>query len=164
MFVLTAISFVYESNSMPRTVRKQQLRLARQAADLMFAAPWVVALRTGRMLAAGAAPNARDRAEFELMSAEKVDAWREGWTAMAAQGWRSQQALAASMMTLWAGAWLHPWAAFFPGGEPAPRRGLVPSATQWHGAMLRVLADGMAPVHRRAVANARRLSVVKGGR
>jgi len=98
-------------------------RVARQAIELGFAAPVVVAQRMLRMAAAGASPSVRDRREMMQMGSEKVAAFWESWYAMAFEsmriGWRAS-----------ASPWL------------------------WWG----VAARGLAPWHRRTVANAARLS------
>jgi hypothetical protein len=118
--------------------------LATHAAELTLAVPQVVAHRVARMAAAGHAPSARDRREFHRMGAEKVAAFGESWVAMGAEALRVQQAWAA---TLWRWS-LTPWA----GTMPWP-----PSQAQWHAALDGVLGSGLEPVHRRAVANAKRL-------
>jgi len=63
------------------------------------------------------------------MSSEKVFAFHEAWTAMAAQGFLEYQKLALSF-------WL---------------------PLNFHNAGLSILGKGMAPIRRRAVANAKRL-------
>lgn len=134
---------------MPANRRRNLTRsaaLATQAAELAFAAPQVVAHRVARMATAGARPSARDRKEFTGMVAEKQAAFFESWGAMAMQAAAAQQALAAS--------WLkNCWA--LPGGK-------VPQGQAWaqqvQGAALGVLSKGLAPVHRKAVANAKRLA------
>lgn len=47
-------------------------KLARQSAELAFAAPQVIAHRVSRMWMAGTAPSARDQHEFYTMGAEKI--------------------------------------------------------------------------------------------
>jgi hypothetical protein len=118
---------------------RSSLKLARQTGELALAAPQVVAHRVTRMLLAGAQPSARDRREFTAMGAEKVAAFQESWMAMGMQAWRVQQQMAFA----WWQALFTPWA-----------RARAP---QWPQAMMGVLGQGLAPVHRRAVANARRL-------
>jgi hypothetical protein len=99
----------------------------------------VVAHRVGRMAAAGHTPSARDSKEFALMGTEKVAAFYESWAAM---GWAALQA----QQRLWLGMMLAPWG----GGRP--------SNQALAGHALHILGQGLAPVHRRATANARRLS------
>jgi hypothetical protein len=127
--------------------RNRQTRsLMTQWAELAFAVPQVVAHRVTRMAIAGPAPSARDRKEFDLMSAEKTAAFNESWNAMAVQAMRANQALAVSMLrSLW-----------MPGKASASA-----VTTQLQNAALGVLGKGVAPVHRKAVANAKRLARTK---
>ncbi|MCG2576343.1 hypothetical protein LZ012_04970 [Dechloromonas sp. XY25] len=125
-------------------VRRTTKSLATKSVELAIAAPQVVAHRVARMAAAGAMPSVRDRREFERMGAEKVAAFSESMTAMAQQAFRANQTLAASMFrTFWS-----PWTA-----NSAARLG-----RDVHEAVLDVLDKGMAPVHGRATANAKRLA------
>lgn len=125
-----------------------------QAAELALAVPQVMTQRIARMAAAGHAPSARDRREFTRMGSEKIAAFHESWFAMAAEAWRIQQQFVLS----WLGAFMSPWAAL------RPPRG--PSKAQLQRAAISVLGHGVAPVHRRAVANAKRLArpIVAGRR
>ena len=91
-----------------------------------------------RMALAGASPSARDRSEFRRMGTEKIAAFTESWNAMAVEAVRANQQLALSCMQ----AFWFPWA--------RPRRRARRTA-------LGILGAGMAPVHRRALANAKRL-------
>ncbi len=124
---------------------RQSQRLASQAIGLAFAVPQVMFHRLSRMAAAGANPSPGDLREWQQMGAEKFMAAQEALFAMAAQAWVAQQQLATSFMR----AGPAPW---FSGGAA-----LAPQWAQWQGAMLGILAHGVAPVHARAVANARRL-------
>lgn len=117
-----------------------------KTAELAVAAPQVVAYRVARMALAGAYPTVRDRDEFQRMATEKMAAFSESWGAMAAETARANLSLAASV---WRMAWF-PWLS----GKP-------PAAWHFPGAALEVLGKGIAPVHRRAVANARRLARTK---
>lgn len=126
----------------PSRRRNAQQRLTTQATELALAAPQVVTQRLLRMAAAGGAPSARDRREFQRMGLEKVAAFHESWAAMFAEAVRVNQQIALAMVqTLW-----FPWL--------GPRRGAAPA---WPQAVWGVLGRGLAPVHGRAVANARRL-------
>ncbi len=134
---------------MPTRRPRNSKSLLTQAAELSLAVPQVVAHRVARMAVAGHAPSARDRKEFALMLAEKKDAFGESWNAMAQQAVRANQSLAVSFMdSLWA---------------PSLRgkASTTALATQLHHAALGVLGKGMAPVHRKAVANAKRLARLK---
>jgi len=129
--------------------RRKAVRIGTQASELMLAAPQVVAHRLGRMAVAGHRPSAKDQREFQRMGAEKLAAFGEAWQAMTLQALRSNQQLAASMMRSW---W--PTAAARSGKSAAP---LAQAAAQWQQAALDILGQGIRPVHRRAVANAKRL-------
>ena len=124
--------------------KRQRNTLAQRSAELAFAVPPVMAHRIARMALAGATPSERDRREFTLMSAEKTAAFQQSWTAMTAQAWRAQQDLG----MFWWRACLSPW------GPPSAQA----IGTQLQSAALGVLGHGLAPVHRTAVANAKRLS------
>jgi hypothetical protein len=111
--------------------RRSAAPLARQAGELAIAVPQVVAHRLTRMALAGANPSARDRREFSGMAQEKVHAFWQSWFAM---GW--------AVLTATQKAWL--------AGLQGARVPLLDAQA--------VLAHGMAPVHRKATANARRLA------
>lgn len=84
---------------------------------------------------------AGDGAELQRMYSEKVLAAGEAWNAMAVQTVLENQKLALSFMQ---SVWM-PWLK------------QSPASQQLGDAALRVLGEGMAPVHRRAMANAKRL-------
>ena len=119
--------------------------VARQHAELAWAAPQVIAHRTARMLAAGAMPNARDAAEFTRMFAEKAaafsQAWLAGWSAMA---WAPVKV----SMEL-----LRPGGVLARGGAVD----LAPLARAWRGQGWGIAGAALAPVNSTAVANAGRL-------
>ena len=128
---------------------QRSLSLLTKSAELAVAVPQVVAHRVTRMAIAGPVPSARDRKEFKRMVAEKTPAFGEAWSSMAMQTVRANQALAALWLrALWA---------------PSLRRGpsATAVATELQLATLGILGKGMAPVHRKAVANAKRLSRTK---
>lgn len=131
--------------SRSRRTKRSPLALPLQMAELAWAAPQVVAHRVSRMAAAGAQPSARDRREFERMVAEKGAAFVESWQAMAFAGLRAQQQLAASWLSALTVAPFSPRAASRRTGSALQR------------SMLDIATSGLAPVHRKAVANARRL-------
>ena len=137
-------------------VSSKQLRLTRDAAQMANAVPQVVMHRVTRMMTAGALPSRRDQDEFYRMGAEKVAAFGESWTAMSMQAMAAQQQFA--------GWWMQTWWQVAMGGwlNPPTLQHLSNSAQQrWMNSMLDVAARGMAPVHRRAVANAKRLNGAK---
>lgn len=120
--------------------------LAAQAAELAVAVPQVVAHRLVRMAMVEPNLSARDKKEFARMFAEKNAAFSESWSAMAWQSLRSQQALAAALAR---SAWT----------PPAPHKPAAHAiGAQMQRAALAVFGKGLAPVHRRAVANAKRLA------
>ena len=115
-----------------------------KTAELAWAAPQVVAHRLGRMAVAGPLPSSRDSQEFMRMWSEKVTAFSDSWSAMAFEGFAANQAVMSSLMR---GFW-NPWRA------PSS----LATMSQMQNATWGVLAAGLHPVHRVAVANARRLS------
>jgi hypothetical protein len=120
---------------MPQRRRSRAQPLAVKAAELAIAVPQVVAHRLTRMALAGAKPSARDQREFRRMGQEKVHAFWQSWFAM---GW--------AFVSSWQRAWL----AMLQGAR-VPMFAALPA--------LDVLAGkGLAPIHRHATANARRLA------
>lgn len=110
--------------------------LAVQSVELGIAAPQVIAHRLARM----------DNAEFQRMGFEKFAAAGEAWTAMATQALLENQKLAMSLMqSFW-----FPWT--------RPTKSL---SSQLNQAGTAILGKGMAPIRRRAVANAKRLNRLK---
>ena len=82
------------------------------------------------------------------MGAEKAAAFAESWNAMAQQALEATPALAFSCLRAF--------------GSPARAQASAQSATRQVGrAALGMVQKGLAPVHRRAVANAKRLSRTK---
>ena len=114
-----------------RPRRHSATRLSRQATELALAVPQVVAHRVARMALAGPTLSARDRKEFHGMGQEKMVAFWQSWFGMG---------LAATQM------WQKAWSAGLQGAR-------VPLVD-----VSRVLSQGMAPVHRKATANAKRLA------
>ena len=111
--------------------------------------PQVIAHRVIRLALAGPKVSARDRKEFQRMITEKIAGFSESWVAMVRQATLASQALAGSIFKSFL----------------SMARGKRPSATasvaQLRRAALRVLDKGVAPVHRKAVANAKRLRRTK---
>ena len=122
-------------------------RLATQSLELAFAAPQVVAQRLTRMALAGPSPSARDRREFTQMGSEKVLAFYHSWAAMWTQAMQSQWQLALALSNAALAGTPH-------AASASATRAANATAT-------RILAAGLAPVHRKAVSNARRLSRAK---
>jgi len=113
------------------TRRRSSARLSRQATELALAVPQVVTHRLTRMALAGPTLSARDRKEFHGMGQEKLVAFWQSWFGM---GWAVAQ--------MWQKAWL--------AGLQGAR---VPSMDA-----NRIWSQGLAPVHRKATANAKRLA------
>lgn len=120
--------------------RSSAQSLAFKAGELAFAAPQVIAHRLTRMAQSAASPTAADQREWMLMSSEKLAAFNESWFAMGLEAWRIQQRQMLALMTSFG----VPWTASYTSAKA--RR----DATALWGSAL-------APVHRRAVANAKRL-------
>lgn len=130
---------------LPTRQRKTKSLIAK-AAELAVAVPQVVAHRVTRMALAGPSLSERDRKEFELMGSEKAAAFMASMNAMSAHAVGANQAFAASLLqSLW---------------SPSPRSGqsLSTAAARLHRAALGMFNEGMDPVHRKAVANAKRLA------
>ena len=128
---------------MPSRRHRHIARLARQSYELALAGPEVIAHRLTQLWLAGESPSQRDREEFYRMSAEKVAAFYESWYAMSREMWRASLRM---LSPLW---W--PWLSFASGRAPgrwSARGGRTVSA---------ILGAGLAPIHQRAVANAKRL-------
>jgi len=122
--------------------------LAAQSMELAVAVPQVVAHRVTRMALAGPHPSARDRREFHRMVNEKQVAFAHAWSDMAMQAFRANRALATSMLR----SFFTP----FSTGTPS-----ISPAVQVQNAAVDVLSRGLAPIHRKAVSNARRLAKTK---
>jgi hypothetical protein len=132
---------------------------ALKAWEMWLAVPQVIAMRTARFATAGVFPAARDRDEFRLMGQEKVAAFTESASAIVAQYYRMNQELALSGMRQWWGIWTRPWfvlGAFAP-RKPAGPPLLLPSPA----ALARVVEKGLAPIHKRATRNVKRLAKPK---
>jgi len=132
---------------MPARRRRPPASLSAKTAELALAVPQVVAHRLLRMAQAGPHLSARDRKEFARMIAEKNSAFGESWNAMALQALQSQRTFAAALALA---------------ATPAPSTRASPAAqtlaAHLQQAALAVIGKGLAPVHRRAVANAKRLA------
>jgi len=129
--------------------RRKTRSLAAKATEMAIAVPQVVAHRVTRMALAGPRLSTRDRREFERMVAEKNSAFGESWNAMALQASRAQQMLACEF--------LRSFLTLSLGRRPTA----ATSAVKLQRAAIDVLGKGLAPVHRKAMANARRLARTK---
>ena len=128
-----------------RRLRSAQ-RLTTKSLELSVAAPQVIAHRVGRMLAAGSRPSRADRSEFVRMGNEKVVAFWQSWASMWTQAGAAQLQ---AMQSLWR----------FP---PLSRRSAAAAAARavsgQAAAVTKILHAGLAPVHSKAVGNAKRLT------
>jgi hypothetical protein len=120
--------------------------LAAQGIGLCVAIPQVVSHRIVRMALAGSSPSLRDRREFYLMGFEKIVAFYESWTAMSIEMLRLSQDYYFSPLQ------------YFWQGSPVTKRSSRAAAKHFQRAACSVLEAGLAPIHRRAVGNAKRLS------
>jgi len=123
---------------MARTKRTGSASTMAKLAELGVAAPQVVAHRLTRMALAGPALNARDRKEFTGMVVEKQVAFARSWMDMFVEGLRMQQQLVLSMLSA-----------------------ATPQQRAARTAVARMASAGIAPIHRKAVANAKRLARTK---
>lgn len=122
---------------------KKSKSVPAQMMELAFATPQVVAHRLGRMARAGSKPSARDAKEFQHMGTEKVAAFAESWSAMAFAAFHNSQTLTRALLT------------------PSGKRGLkaqVSAARRTSAGAMDIMEKGLAPIHQRAVANAKRLA------
>lgn len=131
---------------MTTRVSRKNNQLAVKSAELAMAVPQVVAHRVARMALSGSSPTARDIKEFDRMSQEKMSAFMESWSSMTFQTWRVYQQVAFSAFQSF-------WYPIF--GLRKPRQS---TSSLMNNALPNILMKGMLPVHRRAVANAKRLS------
>lgn len=120
--------------------------LATQFGEMALAVPLVVSHRLARMALAGNRPTTRDLREFERMGSEKWAALTEASIAVALQAWQVQQQLALAALQAWS----------WPALGRKPRR-TAAASRPLREAAADLMRRGLAPVHRRAVANARRL-------
>jgi hypothetical protein len=127
-------------------------RLIEQATELMLAAPQVIALRVAGMMAGGTRPDAKARREYHRMGLEKVVAFEQSAMAMTLQMVRVQRQWHAEWMQQWIKMLATPWWSvnLLALASALPNPGVQRA---WFG----VAQRGIAPIHRRATANLRRL-------
>lgn len=125
--------------------RRNKNSISDDMAQLASAVPVVIAQRVTRMALAGASPSASDRREMHRMSAEKVSAFTESWSTTATRLAQANMNFGFELMGL--------------AGSPWYRTGeLVNAAVARYGdAATASIQGSLAPVRRRAVANAKRL-------
>ena len=134
---------------MPQRTFRQASVLARKTSELSVAAPQVVAHRLARMALADSVLKPRDRKEFFGMIEEKQLAFAQSWLAMFTEATRINRRLAL--------------AAFRPTARPWSLSGATVAAgiRQAQRSAIAVASKGLAPVHRKAVSNAKRLARTK---
>lgn len=120
----------------------ETLRLGQQCAEINAVVPGIVSRRVMQLAWAGAGASRADRTEMSRMSSEKWQAASQSAMAMTAFAMQQQMAIAQSF---WQAVWA-PWM-----GVPG-NRGLPVS-----NPLAGMLSAGIAPYHRIATANARRL-------
>jgi hypothetical protein len=130
----------------PRTRKFKSLTI--KSMELALSVPQVFAHRVARMALAGPQLSDRDRKEFQIMLHEKHAAFAEAWSDMAMLAFRANQALTASMLSFY----------FTPFSYT---RAAASAAAHVQHAAIDVLDKGLAPIHRKAVLNARRLAKIK---
>jgi hypothetical protein len=120
--------------------------------EIGWAAPQVIAHRTQRMLRSGPFPAQVDRDEFRRMFDEKGEAWFESTLRMSTEMGKQWVAIATGAM--------QPWWLASPASSPAARwhSAWCGAVRRWARATPHIAQIGLAPVHRRATANARRLA------
>jgi hypothetical protein len=131
-------------------------KISAQTAGLALAVPQVVSHRVTRMMTAGTTPAAHDMREFHLMSSEKTAAFVESWMAMGAYLMRANQQMALNMV----GSWWKAWFSMAGLNWPTVQQ-FWPRTQQLQSTALGMMAKGIEPVHRVALANAKRLAAGK---
>jgi hypothetical protein len=131
-----------------RRTRKSK-SLTVKSMELALSVPQVFAHRVTRMALAGPKLSDRDRNEFQIMVTEKHAAFAQAWSDMAMHAFRANQAFTASMLRF----------VFTPFSYEKPSA--ASAAAQVQNAAIGVLGKGLAPIHRKAVSNARRLAKTK---
>lgn len=111
---------------------RHALSNATKLSQMAVATPQVMAHRLTRMALAGPLPSTRDQSEFMGMFIEKQVAFTQAWVAATTQVWQLQQ------------QW---WMALLKGQH-----------FSLSSALHAVSAKAIAPLHRKAVSNAKRLS------
>lgn len=134
-------SSVFKSPVFKAPARKSRsVSSATKMAELGMAVPQVMAHRLTRMAMAGPILSARDHKEFSGMVLEKQLAFTQAWWSIMTEASRLQQQMFMGALT----------------GRPfALQMGLVQRAVD------RATSSGLAPIHRKATSNAKRLSRTK---
>ena len=138
-----SVPLLGKSHMAARRTRKSK-SLTVKSVELALSVPQVFAHRVTRMALAGPKLSARDRREFQIMVNEKHAAFAQAWSDMAMHAFRANQAFMASMLRFF----------FAPLSQPSA----ASTAARLQSAAIGVLGKGLAPIHRKAVSNARRLA------
>jgi hypothetical protein len=132
-----------------RRTRKSR-SLAVKSMELALSVPQVVAHRVAQMVSAGPSLSGRDLREFEMMVSEKHAAFAQAWSGMAVHCFRANQALAISMSRFFFSLFFAPLTSKWPS--------VASAAAHAQDAVIGLLSEGLAPIHRKAVLNVRRLA------
>ncbi len=120
------------------TTKSRAKSTSQQLVELSTAAPQVMAHRFARMAMSSSNPSARDRKEFSGMVAEKQIAFTQSWWTLCLEMSKAQQAMFVSM---------------FQGPAAMSKQfAMLPNR------MEKATSRAVAPIHRKAVQNAKRLS------
>jgi hypothetical protein len=145
--------------------------IAMRTGEMLVASAQVIGHRTSRMASAGHSPSPRDRREFARMGIEKVQAASESVWAMGrhlttmnaqlgARAWKDLMEAGNAWMSLAASRNV-PQAVERQVKLMRSVSQSAASASKLSGAAARMTGQGLAPIHSRATANAKRLSRAK---
>jgi hypothetical protein len=145
--------------------------IAMRTGEMLVASAQVIGHRTSRMATAGHSPSLRDRREFARMGIEKVEAANESAWAMGrhlttlnaqlgARAWKDLMEAGNAWMSLAASSNV-PQAVERQVKLMRTVSKSAASASTLSNAAARMTRHGLAPIHSRATANAKRLSRVK---
>jgi len=145
--------------------------LALRTGEMLVASAQVIGHRTQRIATAGHSPSQRDRREFTRMGIEKVEAASESVWAMGrhlttlnaelgTRAWKDWMAAGNAWMSLAASRSV-PQAIARQGKLLRTVSASTASASTLSGAAARMTKQGLAPIHSRATANAKRLARIK---
>jgi len=139
----------YHGIYMTTRLTRKSKSLTVKSMELALSVPQVIAHRVTQMAIAGPTLSKRNLKEFEMMVNEKHAAFAQAWSGMAIHAFRANQAFAASMLRFFFMPFLY---------EPLSA---ASAAAHAQNAALGLLSKGLAPIHRKAVSNARRLAKIK---
>lgn len=149
----------------------QWSELALKTSEMLVASAEVIGHRTGRLMSCGPLPNSEDQREFTLMGQEKLEAAAEAAAAMAFHAIEAQQKLLGSAMRqmLQGSSTMLSLVSSTSAEQAAESQAkLLRAMTRSAIATSRLSAapalmahQGLAPIHARATANAKRLGKLK---